>query len=76
MTLVCILTTFINIKKNSALFHAVCLYMFLNLLKPSGFFTYHPPGLTFKNSTWCSLYVECFVRISEQTATFALYIVN
>ena len=26
-----------------------------------------------KNSTWRSLCVECFVRISEQTATFALY---
>ena len=46
-----------------------------NLLKPSGFFTYHQ-GLTFKNSTWCSLCVECFVRISEQTATFVLYIIN
>jgi len=29
-----------------------------------------------KNSTWCSLCVECFVRISEQTATFALYVIN
>ena len=37
---------------------------------------YVPPGLTFKNSTWRSLCVECFVRISEQTATFALYIIN
>jgi hypothetical protein len=27
-------------------------------------------GLTFKISTWCSLYFDCFVRISEQTATF------
>jgi hypothetical protein len=35
-----------------------------------------PTGLTFKNSTWCSLCVECFVRISEQTATFALYNIN
>jgi hypothetical protein len=33
-------------------------------------------GLIFKNSTWCSLCCECFVRISEQTATFALYIIN
>ena len=32
--------------------------------------------LTFKNSTWCSLCGECFVRISEQTATFALYIID
>ena len=46
-----------------------------NLLKPSGFFMYHQ-GLTFKNSMWCSLCIECFVWISEQTATFALYIVN
>ena len=48
---------------------------YINLLKPSGFFTYHQ-GLTFKNSTWRSLRVECFVRISEQTATFALYIID
>ena len=27
-------------------------------------------------SHFCSLCVECFVRISEQTATFALYIIN
>ena len=33
-------------------------------------------GLTFENSTWRSLYVECFVRISEETATFALHIIN
>jgi len=37
---------------------------------------YVPPGLKMKNSTWCSLWVECFVRISEQTATFALYDIN
>ena len=37
---------------------------------------YVPPGLTFKNSTWRSLCVECFVRVSEQTATFALYVFN
>jgi hypothetical protein len=47
----------------------------LNLLKPSSFFTYHQV-LTFKNSTWRSLCVECFVRISEQTANFALYIID
>jgi len=29
-----------------------------------------------KNSTWCSLCVECFVRISEQTAAFVLYVIN
>ena len=39
-------------------------------------FLYVPKGLTFKNSTWCSLCVECFVWISEQTATSALYIIN
>ena len=35
---------------------------------------YVPPGSTFKNSTWCSLCTACFVQISEQTATNALYI--
>ena len=39
-------------------------------------FLYVPPGLTFINSTLCSLCFECFVRISEQTATFALYSIN
>ena len=53
----------------------IFIFWLLNLLTPSGFFTYHQ-GLTFKNSTWCSLWVECFVRISEQTATSALYIIN
>ena len=33
-------------------------------------------GLTFNNSTWCSLCVECFVGISEQTATFVSYVIN
>ena len=47
----------------------------INLLKPSGFFTYHQV-LTFKNSTWRSLCAECSVRISEQTATFALSSIN
>ena len=46
----------------------------INLLKPSGFFTHHQ--VSCKNSTWCSLCVECFVRISEHTATFALYTIN
>ena len=32
--------------------------------------------MTFKISTWCSLCVQCFVRTSEQTATFALYVIN
>ena len=49
--------------------------VYFNLLKPSGYFTYHQ-ALTFKNSTCRSLCVECFVRISEQTATFALYSIN
>jgi len=35
-----------------------------------------PLGLTFKYSTWCWLRVDCFVRISEQTATFVLHIIN
>ena len=47
----------------------------VNLLKPRRFFTYHQV-LTFKNSTRLSLCVKCFVRISEQTAIFALYIIN
>jgi len=39
----------------------------LNILKLIGFSTYHPSGLKYKNSTWCSLCVQCFVRISEQS---------
>ena len=39
-------------------------------------FLYVRPVVAFKNSTWRSLCVECFVRISEQTATFALYIID
>ena len=39
-------------------------------------FLYIPPGLILKYSTWRSLCVECFVRISERTATFASYIIN
>ena len=37
---------------------------------------YVPPGLILKHSTWCVLSVECFVRISEMTASFALYYIN
>jgi hypothetical protein len=33
-------------------------------------------GLTIKNSRRCSLCVECFVWILEQTAAFALYVIN
>jgi hypothetical protein len=43
----------------------------VNLLQPSVLF-YVPPGLIFKISTRFSLCVECFVRISEKTATFAV----
>ena len=39
-------------------------------------FLYVSPGLTFKYSTWSSLCFECFVWISEQTVTVALYIIN
>ena len=39
-------------------------------------FVYVPQGLTFKNSIWRSLCVECFVRISEQTATSTLDSIN
>ena len=46
-----------------------------NLFKAQRFL-YVPPGLTFKNSKWCSLCVECFVRISEQTANFAVDSIN
>jgi hypothetical protein len=52
---------------------SVILGIKLNLLKPS---SYAPPGSTFKNSTWCSPCIQCFVLISEQTATFALYVIN
>ena len=43
-----------------------------NPLKSSGFFTYHQ-GLTFKNSRWCPLCVDCFVRILEHTQRLLLY---
>jgi len=33
----------------------------------------HTSKLTFKNSTWRSLCIDCFVGAAEQTATFALY---
>ena len=55
--------------------HIVYAFSLINLLKPSGYFTYRKV-LTFKNSTWCSLCTERFVRISEQTATLALYNIN
>ena len=42
----------------------------------SEYFFSLPPGLTFKNSTWCSPCVQCFVRISEQRAAIVLYIIS
>jgi hypothetical protein len=45
-----------------------------NISKPSCFFTYHHANI--QNSTWCLLCVQCFVRISEQAAAFALYAIN
>jgi hypothetical protein len=39
-------------------------------------FLYVQPGLTFNNSTRCSPCFECLVRISEQTATFAVYVIK
>ena len=48
----------------------------LNLLKLSGFFTYTTTRLNVQNSTWCSLCVECFVRVSEQTAAIVVYVIN
>jgi hypothetical protein len=76
---------FLGMNSHSYIFFAMWKWMLridgrsrlreFNLLKSSGFFTYHQV-LTFKNSTWYSLCVECFVRISEQTAAFAVYIIN
>ena len=34
------------------------------------------PLLSWTSDTWCSLCFECFVRISEQTTAFALYVIN
>ena len=65
-----------HIAFNTTSFSTRCMPIcYINLLQPSGFF-YLPQGLKLKNSTWCSLCVECFVRISEQTATFALDSIN
>jgi hypothetical protein len=52
---------------------------FLNVhcLKPSGHYTYVPPGLTFSISTFCPHSVfMCFVWIWEQTAIISLYSIN
>jgi len=52
-----------------------CILLCLNPFKAYRFL-YVPPGLKLKNSTWCSLCFECFLRISEETATFASYTIN
>ena len=51
-------------------------YFIINFSKSSSFFTYSTSGFNDQNSTWCSLCVECFIRISEQAAAFALYVTN
>jgi hypothetical protein len=43
---------------------------------PRGINIYVPRGLTLKKSTRCSLFVECIVRISEQTAAFAVHVIK
>jgi len=46
----------------------------LNLLKPSGFFTYHQ---VYHSEILCGArFVQCFVRVAEQTMAFALYVIN
>jgi hypothetical protein len=39
-------------------------------------FLYVKPGLTLNNSIAYSLWVECFVRISEQTAIFFITVLE
>jgi len=46
-----------------------------NYLKPSGFFTYHQVEHS-KILNGTRLALSVFVRISEQTATFVLYIMK
>ena len=71
-----VLHTLSNINGKIFIHISYCIMLLrINRLKPGGFFTYRQV-LTFKNSTWRSLCVECFVRISEQTASFALYSIN
>jgi hypothetical protein len=53
----------------------LCYYCMLWSDKPHNVL-YVPPGLTSKIPTLCSQCVLCFVRISEQTATFASYSIN
>jgi hypothetical protein len=45
--------------------------LYINLLKPSGNFSYHPVYHS-KILRGAHIAFMCFVRISEQTATFAL----
>ena len=45
-----------------------------NLLKPSGFFKYHQ--VQNKKILHGVRFALCFVLISEQTATFVLYVIN
>jgi len=53
--------------------YRVCLR--LNLLKPSGFFTYHLVE-HLKTLHGAHAAFMCFVWISEQTATFGVYIID
>ena len=57
-------------------YHVLCFYTSLTFVQPfkAYRFLYVPPGLTFRNSTWCSICVERFVRSTEQTANFAIFI--
>jgi hypothetical protein len=55
---------------------AVCVFTaLLNLLKPSGYFAYHQVQHS-RILHGVHIAFVCFVRISEQTATFTLYIIN
>ena len=50
------------------------LFAYIKLFKPSGFFTFHQ---VFNIQKFCMmLALRCFVRISEQTATPALYVTD
>jgi len=63
-------------RENANVWKAIPLQAWTGLRVLSVFFFYVPPGLTFKNSTWCSLCVECFVRIWEKRLGFAIYVIN
>jgi len=66
------LTTFWRIKVRTSWHVTQCNFFTFKAYR----FLYVPPGSTFRNSTWYSLCVRCFVRISEQTAAFAVYSIN